>query len=154
MLDLKEENKQLKEKVEKLTKDLQEYQIRTPLCPVELTMTNVEQHKEDGYQWHSPPFYTHPKGHKMCLLVYAGGNRDGKNTHLSSYLQLMKGEYDDHLSWPLRGKFIIQLLNQDGNGGHTEALPFDARTPDEVSSGNGWRTNWERLGLSHIHPSY
>jgi hypothetical protein len=114
---LKQEVMNLKQVIEKLTEDIGRYQIGTPLCPVELTMTNFEQHKKDGDKWYSPPFYTHTKGYKMCLLVYAGGNGGGVNTHVSVFLLLMKGEYDDQLKWPLGDIFTIQLLSQDGEEG-------------------------------------
>jgi len=48
----------------------------------------------------------------MCLWVYPDGSDDGKVTHLSVYLCLMKGPHDDELTWPLRGKFEWKLLNQ------------------------------------------
>ena len=153
LMDLEIENKQLKQQVEKLkvvpkvlhhhmtmqptisklqqqvemlTKDLWEYQTKTSLCPQQLTMTNFEQHKKDGDEWHSPPFYSHPKGYKMCLVVYAGGNGDGANTHVSVFLKLMKGEYDEELKWPLIGKFKIQLLSQNEDERHiTGEITFD-----------------------------
>ena len=130
--NLKEENKQLKQTVEKLTKDIERYQIGTPLCPIELTMTNFEQHKEDGDEWYSPPFYTHPKGYKMCTLVYAGAVGDDANVYVSLYLKLMKGEYDDQLKWPLRGIFEVQLLSQNGEERlWVRTVTYDRRTPDK-----------------------
>ncbi len=134
LVELKEENKQLKQQVEKLTKDLEKYQIGTPLCPVELIITNFEKHKKDSDDWSSPPFYTHPKGYKMCLLVYAGGNGDGANTHVSLFLMRMKGEYDEPLKRPLRGKFTIQLMSQDGDERsdyHIKTITYDVSTSGE-----------------------
>ena len=127
---LKEENKQLKQQIEKLTKDFEKYQIGTPLCPVELIITNFEKHKKDGDYWSSPPFYTHPKGYKMCLVVYAGGCGDGVNTHISLFLTLMKGEYDEQLKWPLRGNFTIHLMSQDGDErySHIRTITYDIST--------------------------
>ena len=63
---------QLKQQVEKLTRDLSAYEIGTPLCPVEFTMTDFEQHKRDDDRWYSPPFYTQPKGYKMCQVTKCG----------------------------------------------------------------------------------
>ena len=162
LMDLENENKELKQKVEKLTedikdikvqhvsqsldhsmisglqkeaeklkKDLNAYEIGTPLCPVEIMMTNFEEHK-DGEDWYSPPFYTWPKEYKMCLWVRAGGYGIGANTHVSVFFMLMKGEYDDQLKWPFRGKFTIQLLSQNGDENHrTKTVTFDADTPDK-----------------------
>ena len=78
-------------------RDINAYQIGTPLRPVEITMPDYEQHLKDDDKWYSPPFYTHPKGYKMCFYVYAGGNGDGASTHISTFLMLiiMKGRYDE-----------------------------------------------------------
>ena len=52
----------------------------------------------------------------MCLYIDAAG--DGKGTYLSLYLYLMKGSHDNELTWPLRGKFEIKLLNQISDSEH------------------------------------
>ena len=36
-------------------------------------MTNFKRYKMDGDLWTSPPFYTHPKGYKLCVFVQANG---------------------------------------------------------------------------------
>ena len=80
----------------------------------------------------------------MCLRVFAGGNGDGANTHVSVFVGLMKGEYDDQLEWPFRGKFTIQLLSQNEDENHyTLTVTFDTDTPDEycnrvVDRERGW----------------
>ena len=134
LVDLKEENGQLKSQVATLTKELWEYRTGTLLCPVELTMENFEQHKNDCDEWYSPPFYTHPKGYKMCLLVFAGGHSGGKDTHISVYIKLMKGVYDDQLKWPFRGKFTIQPLSQNGDEKHLTNVVFDDTVSKSASS--------------------
>ena len=48
----------------------------------------------------------------MCLSVYAHGYGDGKGTHVSVFVQLMKGEFDDLLQWPFQGNVVLQLCNQ------------------------------------------
>lgn len=157
VMDLKEENIRLKQQVEQLTKDIQ-----TPLCPVVLTMTDFQQHKEEHDRWYSPPFYTHPKGYKMCLLVYAGGCGDGADTHISSFLLLMRGGYDDQLEWPLQGRFNIQLLCQDGDERpYTKTLaPFDDapdhcrnEVVDVEKDENAWGYQ-EFLSYTELKPKY
>ena len=51
-------------------------------------------------------------------MVYANGVGSGKGTHLSLYVFLLKGEYDDQLQWPLNAKITVQLLNWSRNKGH------------------------------------
>ena len=48
----------------------------------------------------------------MCINVVPNGNGDGKDTHVSVYAYLMRGENDDHLPWPFTGTVIIEFLNQ------------------------------------------
>ncbi len=43
---------------------------------------------------YSAPFYTSRQGYKVCLRLYMNGDGCGKNTHLSFFVTIMKGEYD------------------------------------------------------------
>ena len=104
------ENKELKEEVGRLTQDLQ--QICTPICPPVFTMDKFKQRKRDNEVWYSAPFYTHHKGYKMCVGIYANsyGERNGAYTSVS--VHLMEGEFDDELKWPFRGQINVRLLSQ------------------------------------------
>ena len=81
--------------------------------PVTFTMTNVLQYVRDDDYWFSPPFYSHPQGYKMCFSVVPNGWGIAKGIFLSSYVYMMRGEFDDNLKWPFRGEVTIRLLNQD-----------------------------------------
>ena len=95
----------------------------------EFTMTDFEEYQKDNDVWHSPHFYTHPSGYKMCLEVYAAGESAGKGTHLSVYVRLMKGEFDDQLKWPFRGDITIKLLNQEDDKDHViKTINFNSST--------------------------
>ena len=63
---------------------------------------------------YSAPFYTSRQGYKACLRLYMDGDGCGKNTHLSFFLTVMKGEYDALLQWPFRHTVTLTLLDQDG----------------------------------------
>ena len=54
----------------------------------------------------------------MCLNVEANGWGESRNSHVSVYLYMMRGEYDESLKWPFRGDITVQLLNQVGDDGH------------------------------------
>ena len=121
------------------------------VLPTGRTMTCLEQHKINSDQWHSPPFYTHPQGYKMCLRVDADGDGEGKGTHVSVFAYLMRGEFDSHLKWPFRGHVVIQLCNQLQDKYHRGlTIEFsettDARITSRVTSGEraeggcGYRT--------------
>ena len=88
------------------------------LVPFSFTMPDFKQKKSSKSSWYSPSFYTHPRGYKMCLRVEANGLLIGKNSHVSVFLYMMRGEYDESLKWPFRGDITIQLLNQVGGDGH------------------------------------
>ena len=99
----------------------------------ELTMTNFEQHKIDNDHWYSPPFYTHPRGYKMCLNVEANSSGDGRGIHVSVFAFLMRGEFDDHLKWPFQGHITVVILNQLENNNHiTYTISFTDTTDKDV----------------------
>ena len=99
--------------------------------PSTFTMYNFEQHKRDGDEWTSEPFYTAPLGYKLNLSVYANGVGKGAGTHVSVFLQLMPGEFDGRLRWPFRGSFVVKLLDQSGNGRDIQQnISFSDGTPE------------------------
>ena len=106
--------------------------------------------KRGSTRWYSDLFYTHEKGYKMCLAVYSAGFGKGKGTHLSVFLYLMKGPHDDELTWPLRGKFEVKLLNQISDCEHySKTVTYDDRAPNDsagrVTNGDratGWGCTW------------
>ena len=110
-----ETTKHLKSKLEYL-------HCHAGLVPFTFTMPNFKLKKVLNSPWYSPSFYTH--GYKMCLRVDANGDGDGKNSHVSMFVCMMKGDYDDQLKWPFVGDITIQILNQAGGEEHnTMILP-------------------------------
>ena len=134
-------NEQLQKQVVALMSALQQValDVQKPLAPVfvpppDMVMTDFEKYRKTGDEWYSPPFYSHIGGYKMCLRVDANGCGDSEATHVSVYVNLMRGEYDDQLKWPFRGGITIQLLNQSRDEGHWEkSVDFDDRADDEVA---------------------
>ena len=104
--------------------------------PPKMEMANFEKLKTENKVWHSPPFYSHIGGYTMCLCVDANGKESGQGTHVSVWIQLIKGEHDRHLQWPFRGEVTVQLLNQRSNEGHLEKIfLFDN---DDVAHKDAW----------------
>ena len=114
--------KTLSAQVHQLTTALRHFSSNSPIFfpPPVFTMTDFEQHKKDNDQWFSPPFYSHIRGYKFCISVFANGSAIGKGTHIAVYLHMMSGEYDDSLKWPFHGEVTVQLLNQRRNANHYE----------------------------------
>ena len=80
------------------------------------TMDKFKHRKKKNEEWYSEPFYTHPGGYRMCIRIDANGFDDNK--FVSLFTCIMKGEYDDELSWPFHGKVTVELLNQRKDSHH------------------------------------
>ena len=118
-ISLAEGQEQLKEANEKVQR--LEEQLVTFIPPPDFTMTDFEQLKKGDDDWHSPPFYSHTGGYRMCLRVHAHGQGRGKGTHVLIAVHLMRGEHDDHLKWPFRGDITVSVLNQRMEEEHVAA---------------------------------
>ena len=107
---------------------------RTTLkCPCNIVMTGYERRKTDGTKWFSEPFYSHDGGYKMRLQVDAKGHSTSRNTFLSVWVSLMKGEFDGQLKWPFRGQVTVELLSQSGNPEHfVRIVNFTETTSNDV----------------------
>ena len=93
----------------------------------EFTLTEFSKRKQFNNRYYSAPFYTHRHGYKLCLVVHSNGYVIGKDTHVSVYLTLMAGEYDDQLVWPFVGKINIEILNwKEDRGHHKKTLSIPA----------------------------
>ncbi len=66
----------------------------------------------------------------MRIRVYLNGDGQGKNTHVSVFFVLMKGEYDSILSWPFSYKCLFSLIDQNNSANELT----DAFRPDPSSS--------------------
>lgn len=97
----------------------------TRVLPTVFKMSQYMEKKENNLQWHSSPFFTDDEGYKMCLKVSVGGDGNGRGTHVSVGLCLMRGPYDDFLAWPLRETFKITLLNQQLRS-HSKTIAYDS----------------------------
>ncbi|XP_067416383.1 TNF receptor-associated factor 2-like [Emydura macquarii macquarii] len=60
---------------------------------------------------YSSLFATHPFGYRLCLRLYPDGDGAGRGTHLSLFMALAKGPYDDLLAWPFLRKVTFHLLD-------------------------------------------
>ena len=81
----------------------------------------------------------------MCLGVNANGWGDGKDSHVSVFIFLMKGEYDESLKWPFQGDVTIQLLSRTSmhKEHFTRNIKFDDSTNIDIT---GRVTIGERAG--------
>ncbi len=100
----------------------------------------------------SDPFYTDrtgANGYKLKVKFYPNGDGSGKNTHLSVYIFVMKGEYDAILPWPFKKKVELTLIDQQENPAKRENVTlhfipdnkpecFARPTQEQSSTGYGF----------------
>ena len=106
------------------------WQNYKPTNFLEFTITRFSHRIRLKNIYYSPPFYTSECGYKMCLKVCPACD---VGTHVAIYGILMKGEYDDYLSWPFCADIVIDILNwRDDHSHHREILHFNNDSCDDA----------------------
>ena len=83
----------------------------------------------------SEPFYTSPHKYKMKLVLIPNGEGSAKNTHLSVYVVVMKGEYDAILPWPFLPKVTFTLIDQQEDTSQRENVVMSLKSdPTKVKN--------------------
>ena len=108
---LKEYLDKHKATIEQKCTSLETHTIPLPMPPFYFIMANFKHLKNAGCSWFSDPFYTHPGGYKMSVTVFPNGFADGRGTHLSVYVSIIRGEFDNQLHWPFNGEVNVQTYN-------------------------------------------
>ncbi|XP_019859236.1 PREDICTED: uncharacterized protein LOC100634633 isoform X2 [Amphimedon queenslandica] len=92
--------------------------------PCDFYMSNFSHHQHlAGSEWYSDPFYTGTQqGYKMCLQIVANGMGASAGKDVSICIKLMKGEYDDSLSFPFYGDITVQIINYLGDFNHAKRV--------------------------------
>ena len=111
IIEQKRELEECKQQLEMLTRHVG----IIPLCFI---VPNFSKLKQSNGEWFSKPFYTHASGYRLCLRVFPNGCEGAKGTHVSVFVYLMKGEFDNELKWPLHGKIKILLVNHNDGNNH------------------------------------
>ena len=94
-------------------------------------LANFTSKKDEGAVFYSPSFYSSPGGYHLVIRVDANGDGDGKGTNVSIFCVVKKGQYDDELKWPFKGKVIYTVLNQlHDEKHHTTESDFKDLEPD------------------------
>ena len=118
---------------------------------------DFKEKKENDTQFLSTDICTSESGYKLCIKVDANGYDEAKDTHVSVFAHLMKGDNDDSLSWPFTGTVTVELLNQlENKNNHkwTTTLPADEEYSQRVVDGErgegyGWRKFISHADLAH-----
>ena len=100
-------------------------------------ITQYSQKKKDYRFWsecptaYSEPFLSHCYGYKFRLGMRYYFNE------VSSFLDLMEGEYDDELHWPVEVKVQLKLLNQAGDHDHVVKTNLNTKKWEKADERNG-----------------
>ena len=68
----------------------------------------------------------------MCLDVYANGTGKGKNSHVSVFANVMKGNFDSNLTWPFQGEIVVGL-SLESEDDIVKALVFGPKSPAKAT---------------------
>ena len=114
-------------------------------------VSQYEKKKMSERLYTSLPFYSCPNGYHMAIRVYANGSGEGQGTHVSVFVELVQGKFDEQLSWPFIGNVHITLLNQlEDDNHHCITLNRNAENNARVGMVIGYPTfihHSELLGI-------
>ena len=110
--DLQQQNEKLKNDLDQKCASLEANTVHLVTPPVYFRIDNFKHLKSAGQVWCSDPFYSHPGGYIMMLKVYPNGSKDEEGTHMSVFVCLQRGEFDDQLQWPFSGEITIEIYNR------------------------------------------
>lgn len=106
------------------------------ILPVNCSMTRFTHHRDSNSEWFCEPFYTHDRGYKMVLRVIPNGF-EMLGTHVALTFHMMRGKFDEELSWPFLGTLRLALLSKSGNWEKLHLVPMseDIQTGERVATG-------------------
>lgn len=91
----------------------------------------AEARRNPGVFLLSPPFYTIHGGYKVCVRLYMNGHGCERNSHMSFFFVLMKGDFDAILEWPFSHRVEFKVMGQGNRRGDDLAVSF---SPDLQSA--------------------
>jgi len=66
----------------------------------------------------------------MCARLYLNGDGIGRDTHVSLFFVIMRGQYDALLKWPFSRKVTLTIFDQESGRENVQ----DSFRPDPTSS--------------------
>lgn len=117
---LHQKDREIKEMREKIAR-CRESEENSSTVPVIRILRKFSRMKEKNKECMLEPFYTHENGYKVGICVVPNGYSEAKDTHVSLFTFLEKGENDDYLPWPFHGNITVQLLDHSSNFAHRQA---------------------------------
>ena len=91
------------------------------IAPIMLRFGEFQKFRNTKEMWRSQPFYCYEEGYRVCLVVYPDGcGPSSFGTHMSCFINLHSGHFDDQRQWPFRGVVTVSLRNQTEDCSHYE----------------------------------
>lgn len=85
----------------------------------------------------SQPFHLEGLHYKACFQLYLNGSGIGEGSHMSLFLMILKGEFDEYLQWPFTHKVTFKLINQTGSADIIHTFQPDPVMKPESDAGPG-----------------
>ena len=107
-----EESKAITGEIDKLKMQTEQLRFNMQMFPTDFAVKNPHTYSRIRNPWSSTPFYSHSQGYKLQLAFF-------KHSWAGSYIiccDLMRGNYDSLLKWPLKAVMKLALLNQQRQG--------------------------------------
>ena len=131
-----DEIKALTKEVKELRTQTKQLKLHTQIVPVDFVVENLHKYRILD-QWSSVPFYTHCQGYKLHLALFF---LSISSPFLIIRCDLMQGEFDCILKWPLKAVMKFKLLHQQEQGDNYESsieLKYSDRLKDKESADCG-----------------
>ncbi|CAF1154765.1 unnamed protein product [Adineta ricciae] len=77
---------------------------------------------------YSADFYSSIYGYRMRARLFLNGINTARNTHMSIFFVLMRGEYDAILTWPFHFKIRFSLITKDNQHHFTSFVWSDVKS--------------------------
>ena len=123
---LEEEIDRVKDDVDEIKSHRDSLHTHVNIVPVHLVLNEFVAKRKAKGMWYSRPFYSSCRGYRMCLVVYPNGHKSGENTHISVYIRLVSGDFDNQLDWPFQGSVYVSLMDQRDDDDHwVEKIEFN-----------------------------
>lgn len=75
----------------------------------------------------SPPFNTSKHGYRLCASICLNGDGKGKGSHVSAFVSILKGAYDNLLEWPFSHRVTFYLLDQNSDPNARKHIKFSIK---------------------------
>ena len=112
--------------------------------------SDYSRRKAENLTYYSEPFYTSCDGYRICIRVDPSGSNGCEATHVSVFVNLLKGSNNLKLQWPFLGTVTVELLNQLADDDHhIVMISFDLEDNIQVGGNLGYSDFIPHSNLFH-----